>query len=236
MRQAKTFTETLFAELGTIPRKGMALIFAVNVLSGLHAFSLWWTGRDISLADLSFFAVEVTFGTVAIFVSAMLLANGRLSITGFLRFLACFVVGLLPMLIPAGLLLVAMSTGYRGPWVMPLFLFMLAGIPVAALLSAWPLAQALTQSIVSPLGVLSGTRGHRWMLVGANYAIGAINKFSPDLAAQNTVLEALLLAALQMAIGFGSMMLMTAVIVSAWRASGTVGPNAGGPRDGPHAL
>ena len=132
----RTFTETIFAELGTIPRRGLLLIVAVNLVSGLHAFSLWGDGRDPTIADGLFFAIEVIFAIGAMSVCTMLLVHARPSPAASLRFVATFVVGLVPILIPAGLLLLAIRADYREGWMITLLLVMLAGIPLSAMLSA----------------------------------------------------------------------------------------------------
>jgi len=224
MHGPKPFTETLFSELGTMPPQGMALILVFNLVSGLHALSLWRAGRDSSVVDGLVFAIEMLFGAVAIFLSTMLLVDRRASFAAFARFLAALVATFLPLLLTAGLLLVTVKADYREGWVLVLVALMLAVFPLTSLLAAWPLAQALSHVFVSPVRVLSATRGHRWALVGTNYAVGALNRISPDIDAARERWEALLIVAVQIGVGFGSMMLMVSIIASAWRSNRSLGP------------
>ena len=61
------------------------------------------------------------------------------------------------------------------------------------------------------------------MLIGANYLVSALNKFLPDVDSATSIGEALSIIAVQIAVACGSLMLMTAVIVSAWRANSSFG-------------
>jgi len=177
----------------------------------------WWQGVEAGPFRWFEAGIQLLLTLGAIYLAASDILNSRVTWLGSLRFIATAVLLFLPFAATFGILILIKPLISEGWRLIILFGGVLFGMAVIALLPAWPLAQAVQTTLVSPLMILRSTRGHRGGLILISFALGAINKadFIPAMRTANNFGEAALIAAGQSLMGFVSIAFTASIAATA---------------------
>ena len=210
------FFSEVFHGVHTLPLKGFALAAGVGAMNVAVDLSSRRFGFHASVPE--YFAVGVlTFVALgAVYLIAMMIAETSSSWSGGLRF-----VGTTILIIgaPVGILFGSLwlMRILAGAAVVILGLMLLALLFALPLLSAWPIAQALSTHFVSPLRIVRATKGYRWGLFTASYASTAINKLLPATDTAKSSSQAIALAIGNGAITCLSLVLLASIAATGWK-------------------
>lgn len=202
-----------------ISRRTAAIGFAVSALGASIDVVSWSRGGDLGPLGWTQAGLQVALVFGAIYLAASDILGRTATLFGGVRFIAAAVALLLPIAITFGILLLIrplLSEGWRAA-------FLLGGLfvsgAVIVLLPAWPLAQSMQTTLVSPMAAFRDTRGHRGSLVLISFALGAINKadFIPKMQTANNVGEVALIAGGQTLMGLVSIAFTASIAATAWQ-------------------
>ena len=209
------FFAEAFHAAQALPLKGFALAAAfglINLTIDL-VFPHFGTGNLAGYVAIGLLTIA---SLAAYYVLAMIIVEIAPSWIGGLRFGATLLVSLiLPLaLLFAGLWLMRSSDSVSVVVVGLSLLFLLVGLP---LLAGWPVAQAVSNRLVSPLGILRATKGYRWGLFVASYASTAINKILPATDTAKTTGQTILLAIGDGGVSCISLILLASIAATAYK-------------------
>lgn len=206
---------TFFSEFGTAigenGRFAMIVIAAVCLASAGIDIATWVNGG--SLPFLSFYLVAIIPAYIgAIYLATLSILCRQPTLTGYLRFLGATVLTLTPFGVAIGSYLILGEQG-----VPILVVMVILGLAAVWMLPAWLTAQSISPVPLSPLRVLSATKGHRWGLIVGTSCVSAFNKFDMDVAAAGSGAEALLRGIGEAAIGTIAAATLAALTATAFR-------------------
>jgi hypothetical protein len=206
-------------EIQSLSLRGYGLVAGVGLLD--LALELLDPHAGIGFTAVSYaeLAVETVAFLTALYLIAVMIAKVPVSWKGGLRF---SLVTILSIGIPVGSLLwIFWSTGRNGDMpgavVVIISLLLLVALFILPLLSAWPVAQALSDRLVSPLRIMKATRGHRWGLIAAGYLTTALNKLFPATSAAKGATEFIALAVGNSAVSCISLLISASIAGTAWK-------------------
>lgn len=207
------------AGLQRISRAAWLVSLAAVTASAAVEVVLWSQHRQSGWADAAPGAVIATGWVAAIYVGALAIIARRPTVAGFGRFALATLAGFAPLVLGLAILLAARPWLGEGPRLAIFLVAMAVQFSFTAILPAWPVTQALSTTIVSPLRVLSATRGHRWSLVVATFVIGALNNdhLVPKMATATSIGTACAIAVADMVIGLLTIGFTAAIAATAWQ-------------------
>lgn len=211
-----TFIRLVTAEFGTIPKAGLAMIGVVSAASAAAEIYLWTHGSSVTAADYVIGAGLFGGWAAVVYAVSMMMAGSRVEIVGFAKYMATAFAAVLPMLAALGLLLLFMVLGAGGLALIMLAPMFASLIPIM-LLPGWPILQATSSKLVGPAEALRLTKGYRWPLILAGFALGAINRAVPTTSATDELTTVCLLAVVGGVASAISAMLGLSISIAAWR-------------------
>lgn len=222
------FFENAFAAIGEIPARAWRFALIVIALSAGIDLALQITMPDTSIVILAA-ALLIFPWQAALCVGILDVLRRPATFAAWFRFTAAN----LATLAPLTMAILAMVWLGKHSYDLAMALMGVASfgfLVLMALLAAWPAAQAISKSFVSPLRIIRETRGHRWALLIASTVSAGIAKteLSPAItgtADTGAILMALLGGVLMNLILFAA---QAGIAVAAWRAA--VGTNLADPR------
>ena len=181
-----TFFSDFGASISEVGRRSILVTAAVCLASAGVDVAAWMNGGSLPFfAFISAALIPAYVG--AIYLGVMSILSLLPTMAGYLRFLCATVLTFAPIGIAIG---AHFGLGEQG---VPIIVIMAAlGLMAIVILPAWPVAQALSSTPLSPLRVFMATKGHRWGLVIGTFAVSAFNKFDMDIPAASNATEALL--------------------------------------------
>lgn len=211
-----TFIKLVMAEFGTIPTNGLVMIGSVSAASAAAEIFLWAPESTLTAGDYVMSAGLLIVWAFVVYAVSMMLAGSRFGAVGFAKYMATAVATALPLLAALGVLIL-FARLEAGGLVLIAALAMFASLIPMMLLPGWPVLQATSTKPVGPLSALRLTRGFRWPLILAGFALGAINRVVPAASATDEWTTVCLLAVFGGIVSAFSAMFGLSVSVAAWR-------------------
>lgn len=123
----------------------------------------------------------------------------------------------LPIIVGATVILAFLPSENKETVVSISLVFFGIGLLVVTFFPAFPLAQAVSTTAISPISIWRATKGHRWSLILITFATSSINKIVPATSKATNIGEAYLFAASNGLVGMFTGVLATCLGVTAWR-------------------
>ena len=207
----------MMSEFGTVPRRAIAYAALPSGLSAASNLVYWMHGSQIQSLDIALFFLILSMWLLAAYLIAMLAIGERRSLAGFLRFLSATTALVSPILLVFGAVLV-LPKGWNSQVMIPVYVpLLLVGLALLTLLPAWPIFQANSAKLVSPIRVAQATKGHRWTLWAVTFASGSLGKLVPDIPASAGAATAILTSLGHFVVNTAILILAVSVAVTAWR-------------------
>ena len=212
-----SFTTSIAQNIGKIPRPVIASMFVVAVIFALVDVAFWakgWKPWPTGLWLLIPYALALSSVEYLGITGVVRVAP---SMRAYIRFACTSTLMLLPLALAIAVLFAAPIIG-RTAVVIAFGVGAVAGLAIVAFLPAWPVAQAFSSSIVTPLKVFRATRGFRWGLVGAAILLIVFNRqdLVPEVDKATDLSHAFAYAAAQAGISTLSMIYTAAVAATAF--------------------
>jgi hypothetical protein len=169
------FTTSIAQSAAKIRRPVLASMFAVSVIIALVDVAFWAGGWKPWPTGLWIWGPEVLAISGAEYFGIIAILGLRPSLQAYIRFACTSALLLLPLLLAVAVLFATPIIG-RTSALFAFGLGVLAGIAIIAFLPAWPVAQSVSSSAVTPLRVFRATRGFRWGLVGAAILLSVLSR------------------------------------------------------------
>jgi len=172
------FSQQVLAEFGVFPLKGILCIGLVS--AGAAAFGLLFWQKDMWGLGYALAVVIVLGWFGVLYATASTMLDVRPSVLG----LAKFLLTLAAMGVPIGLAVFLTILGVKNSIPAAFLsggLLLLGGMALIALLPAWPITQAVSQTWVGPMNALRATKGHRGGLIFVALLLGAFNRLIPSI-------------------------------------------------------
>lgn len=206
---------TFFSEFGTsiseVGRLALIIAAAICLASAGVDVAIWVNGGSLPFTAFIFMALIPAY-VGAIYLATLSILCRNPTATGYLRFLAATAMTVAPFGIAIG---AYFSLGEQGG---PISVVMaILGLTAIWMLPAWPIAQALSTTPLSPWRVFKATSGHRWGLIIGASAVSAFNKFDMDIAKASSTAEALLRGVGEAGIGTIAIAVLAAFTATAFR-------------------
>lgn len=183
----RTFFQTVLSIPTHAPRGSLLPSFIAGIVVAGFDFGSWLRGGSGGVYGV----LSVILGTSAwVFVGYWMVTSctdTKISPKGFLFFAAAALAIIFPALIGLGFANLFKQTNWTVFSGSTLVVLLLLSVFFAVFLPAWPLSQAKALRFVSPITVWTETKGCRWGLVVATFAVGSIAKNLPaiDVAHSN---------------------------------------------------
>jgi hypothetical protein len=170
-----SFTTSIAQSVAKIPRPALASMFAVSVVMALVDVAFWAEGWKPWPTGLWILAPEVLAISGVEYLGIVGVLGIKPSLQAYVRFACTSALLVLPVLLAIAVLFATPIIG-GGSALLTFGAGVLAGIAIIAFLPAWPIAQSVSSSIVTPMKVFRATRGFRWGLVGAAILLSVFNR------------------------------------------------------------
>lgn len=208
------FLSEIMAELGAMPRLTLFYFGGVGALSALLSIIAWPHRPRLELMDLLGLALLIVAAPLATYGGAMKMIEHPLSFRGLALFLTTFLAMFLPIL-PATVFMGLASSNQL--WAAASLLASLLGLLLITFLPGWPIMQSTSSQFVGPWTAFKSTEGLRWQLFLSAFLTSGLNKALPPMSSAQDLASACVLAVLGGIITCLTLMLATAIAVSAWR-------------------
>lgn len=221
MPEGSTFqdfvTQTM-GEFGTVPKRGLIYIAVTSALSAIIDLAYWYVVEKFSILGYTLLAITVSAWFVAAYAATMIIIEKRSSLAGFFRFTSVTILISVPALSGLSILVYASRGGlHDGLTISAVMALFVIGLLFAALLPAWPIAQAISSRFVSPVQIVKATSGSRWSLIAVFFAASTVNKLVPDMSSATNVGEAIALALCGAAVAAATLVLAASIAVTSWK-------------------
>jgi hypothetical protein len=220
--------ETMFQSLKSVPRTAWLLGFLAGALSVGVDIAAWKSTLKLDWLIVSITIVSIILDFAGLYIGATGVLRAQPTLRGYGRFLASFAAIALPAAGIAGFV-VATKSLFAAEHRMLLFsVGVVVSLIMLILLAAWPLAQAQSGKIISPVRVFRATSGHRWGLYASSLMAGIASggTFLPEIASAKKLGQAVFFASGHLALGLFSFgltaSLMAAALVFAGRNDETL--------------
>lgn len=226
MTGAPTFQDFITQTMGafvSIPKRGQIYVAIASLLSAISDLVGWNSGDnpanwEYALAEYALAVVVILMWLAAEYATTVAMVQRPLSVVGFVKFTAVIILTFVPLLICLGVVFSAVHAGFdNGVAASTFFVLLLFGFLLAALLPAWPLAQAMSKRFISPMRIFKATNGYRWSLIFLVLATGSVNKLVPGMSSASNLGEAIGLALCDGVVTAAILVLTASITVTAWK-------------------
>lgn len=220
--------ETMFQSLRSVPRTAWLLGFLAGALSVGVDIAAWKSTLKLDWLIISITIISIILHFAGLYIGATGVLRAEPTVRGYGRFLASFAAIALPAAGIAGFLIATNPLVAAEKRMLLLSVGVIVSLIMLIFLAAWPLAQAQSDKIISPVRVFRATSGHRWGLYASSLMAGVVSggTFLPEIASAKKLGEAVFFASGHLALGlfsFGlSASLMAAALVFAGRNDETL--------------
>ncbi|QGP78109.1 hypothetical protein [Sphingobium sp. CAP-1] len=211
------FTQTM-GEFGTVPKRGLIYVSMAGALSAITDLVQWGAGAKFSEWNYALLAVAILPWLAAAYATTMTMVEKPSSVAGFVKFTAVTILTFVPILSSLAVLVYASGAGaHDGLTISTVIALFLAGLLLVAFLPAWPIAQAISTRLVSPMRIVKATKGYRWSLILVLFAASSVNKLVPSMSSATNVGEAIALALCGAVVAAATLVLTASIAVTAWK-------------------
>ena len=165
-------------------------------LAALSNMAFWASGQRLNWFWGTAGVLQIALWFAAIYVSASGIVRRPSTWLGGVRFALTSLALVLPLGATLLLLLAGKAVLSDTGVIWLLIACLITSFLIVSLLPAWPMAQSLSRSLVSPIKVLKATRGHRGSLILLAFATSGIGRAGtlPAMAASDSAVDASLVA------------------------------------------
>jgi hypothetical protein len=175
---------TLFQEV--IRRSSMAskwsvaIAVAVGISEAVPDALQWFPNPSLEAPYVATAAVTVAIWISIQYPITLNMIKRRASIGGLLRYTAANLALFLPVGIGIGSAFALPALVGKAVSSTILITGLFTSLVAVLLLRAWPIEQALSSTLVSPIKALKATKGHRWALILISSTMGGVDKLIPS--------------------------------------------------------
>jgi hypothetical protein len=157
---------------------------------------------------------------------------------GYMRFSAATLSLWSPLIATLGVLAIFKEQVPQDTRIWIFLVAILFTVPLSILLTAWPLFQASSTTLVSPIRLFQATRGHRWSLFSSYFFIAGTNgdRILPDIASAKFLGQAAFFGLLHASFAVFGFAIMASTIMTAWQFATNNDASLKAPSDLPEAL
>jgi hypothetical protein len=227
-QETSNLPEMMFQSLRSVPRTAWLLGFLAWALSVGIDITAWKSALKLDWLIISITIISIILHFAGFYIGATGILRAEPTVRGYGRFLASFAAIALPAAGIAGLVVATKSLFAAEDRMLLLAVGVLVSLIMLIFLAAWPLAQAQSDKIISPVRVFRATRGHRWGLYASSLMAGVASggTFLPEIASAQKLGQAVFFASGHLALGLFSFgltaSLMAAALVFAGRNDETL--------------
>lgn len=208
--------DLVMVEFHSLPRGALAPLAVLSVLAEAITLASWFLRPRAELLLLAASLLVAVAGLVVAYAASMQMIRETPTRRGLVRYLGVVLVMVTPLLAGLFSIPVSVSTGMSALAVLG-FGLLLACIVLLPMLAAWPLLQSVSPRLIGPREAFRRSSGMRWPLVLLAFVVSGATRVIPETHGADTLLEAVLLAGLNAALGLFLTMLFIAVGVAAFK-------------------
>lgn len=207
----------VFSEFGGLTNQAWLLMCIFGIVMAGADLLGWSGGPGLSPVDYVSVSVTVPLGLFAAYFAGMSMMSRRMSGIGFLRFVGGVFALFSSLMLGIAVILALLPGPYKSMILAVALALMFFGWLVVVFLPAWPIAQALSSKLISPMRLLRGTKGNRWSLFLMSFVDGSLNNLVPSTAKARNFAEAMIYAAGNSVASVFTITIFIALSVTAWR-------------------